>query len=85
MTQVYNQTGAFDTPVLVPGWTVQSSSSTANGGSNQSLTGSAGPQGVLVQSQAAPAADTDTSTMTTATPNAINALRTALINAGVLH
>lgn len=38
MTQVYQATGANDTPVLVPGWTVQSSFSGANGGSNQGLT-----------------------------------------------
>lgn len=59
MSQVYGQTGANDTPVLVPGWTVQTGGTNptgdTNGGSNQALTGSAGPSGALVQQQTAPA------------------------------
>lgn len=47
MTQVYQATGANDTPVLVPGWTVQSSFSGANGGSNQGLTGASAGTGGL--------------------------------------
>jgi hypothetical protein len=39
MANVFTATGAFDTPVLNPGWTVQ----TAANGSNQSLTKNAGP------------------------------------------
>jgi hypothetical protein len=39
MSQVFTATGAFDTPVLNPGWTVQNAAT----GSNQSLTSNAGP------------------------------------------
>lgn len=84
MTQVYNQTGANDTPVLVPGWTVQSSTSGANGGENQSLTGHAGPQGGLVQPQTAPAHTTDTTTFSSATSTTLNNLIDKLKTAGVL-
>lgn len=76
MSQVYNQTGANDTPVLVPGWTVQNSGS----GTNQSLTGSTGPQGALVQSQTAP---TPTSTAGSATDADLAAVVNKLKAAGV--
>lgn len=70
MTQVYGQTGANDTPILVPGWNVQN----ATTGTDENLTGHAGPQGGLVQTQAAPAPTAVAAGETTYTPAQITAM-----------
>lgn len=93
MTQgnpAYPSTGAMDTPVLVPGWTVQSGASGTNPGSDQSLVANAGPSGALVTPQAAPAPTSGGTGDTTYTPgqitdiiNDLAAVVSALVAAGV--
>lgn len=87
---VYSQTGSMDTPVMVPGWTVQSGGYTEGSGnfgegSNQALTAATPPSGGIVQPQTAPANDTDTSTFSSATPTTLNDVIAALKTAGVFH